>query len=305
MSEPTFSDTIRTHYETYVDNEDARLRGGTGRLELARVQEIVRRNLPQRLLRVLDVGGATGVHAEWLLADGHTVHLVDPVAVQVERAPARLGGTAGFSSGVGDVRALPVADASFDVVLMFGPLYHLPEPEDRATAWHDGARRLPPGRRPVLGLRQVVQRPEHQDDVEGRVSDRKGPDVAHPGGEATGPAEPRGRALHLDRHRVHQVHRVPVRQQPLRVHAGRAPDVQDAERALGEVPAHDLLHPGQLEPTHAGTQAGVLVVDVGLVVGADRVAERWLGHVGTVGGRPSACLPHSLRHLPVATARRG
>jgi len=145
MSEPTFSDTIRTHYETYIDNEDARLRAGMGRLELARVQEIVRRNLPQRPLRVLDVGGATGVHAEWLLADGHTVHLVDPVAVQVERAAARLGGTGGFTSGVGDVRALPVADASFDVVLMFGPLYHLPEPEDRATAWREAARAVVPG----------------------------------------------------------------------------------------------------------------------------------------------------------------
>ena len=145
MSEPTFSDTIRTHYETYIDNEDARLRGGTGRLELARVQEIVRRNLPQRPLRVLDVGGATGVHAEWLLADGHTVHLVDPVAVQVERAAARLGGTASFTSEVGDVRALPVADASFDVILMFGPLYHLPEPEDRATAWREAARAVVPG----------------------------------------------------------------------------------------------------------------------------------------------------------------
>src|SRR5665647_2632792 len=145
VSEPTFSDTIRTHYETYVDNEDARLRGGTGRLELARVQEIVRRNLPQRLLRVLDVGGATGVHAEWLLADGHTVHLVDPVAVQVERAAARHGGTGGISPGGGDVRALPDADAAFDVVLMFGPLYHLPEPEVRATAWREAARAVVPG----------------------------------------------------------------------------------------------------------------------------------------------------------------
>lgn len=155
MSEPTFSDTIRTHYETYVDNEDARLRGGMGRLELARVQEIVRRNLPQRPLRVLDVGGATGVHAEWLLADGHTVHLVDPVAVQVERAAARLGGTGSFTSGVGDVRALPVADASFDVVLMFGPLYHLPEPEDRATAWREAARAVVPG---GLVMAQAISR---------------------------------------------------------------------------------------------------------------------------------------------------
>ena len=36
--------------------------------------------------RVVDVGGATGVHAEWLLADGHTVHLVDLLPGHVARA---------------------------------------------------------------------------------------------------------------------------------------------------------------------------------------------------------------------------
>lgn len=135
---------IAHHYESEID-EDARLRAGLGRLELERVQEIVRRALPAGPARVLDVGGATGVHAEWLLADGHEVHLVDLLPSHVERAQERLGGTAGFSATVGDARALPVADGAFDVVLLLGPLYHLQEAADRVAAWREAVRTVRPG----------------------------------------------------------------------------------------------------------------------------------------------------------------
>lgn len=144
-------DDVREHYEAHVDDEDGRLRSGLGRLELARVQEIVRRHLPPGPKRVLDVGGATGVHAEWLLADGHTVHLVDPVGAQVAVATGRLAGTGRFTATVGDARALPVDDASADVVLLLGPLYHLLEQADRVTAWREAARAVVPGG-VVLGM---------------------------------------------------------------------------------------------------------------------------------------------------------
>src|SRR6187549_2801369 len=114
---------IHHHYDTAYD-EDTRLRVGLGRLELARVQDIVHRHLPPAA-RVLDVGGATGVHAEWLLDDGHTVHLVDLMPTHVARAEARLGEHARFTATVGDARTLPVRDASVDAVLLLGPLYHL------------------------------------------------------------------------------------------------------------------------------------------------------------------------------------
>src|SRR5665647_3314419 len=92
MTEPSLPDEILDHYANRKD-EDARLRGGQGRLEFARVQENVRRNLPEGPQRILDVGVATGVHAEWLLADGHQVHLIDPVPSHVARATESLGRT--------------------------------------------------------------------------------------------------------------------------------------------------------------------------------------------------------------------
>ncbi|KQY46420.1 bifunctional 2-polyprenyl-6-hydroxyphenol methylase/3-demethylubiquinol 3-O-methyltransferase UbiG [Cellulomonas sp. Root137] len=134
---------IHEHYETAYD-EDQRLRQGLGRLELARVQEIVRRHL-RPSSRVLDVGGATGVHAEWLLADGHTVRLVDLLPGHVARAGENLGWHDRFTASVGDARALDLPDASADAVLLLGPLYHLTERADRLAAWREARRVVVPG----------------------------------------------------------------------------------------------------------------------------------------------------------------
>jgi SAM-dependent methyltransferase len=139
MSETGVPDDILDHYERRVD-EDERLRRGLGELELVRTQEVIRRHLPAGSLRILDVGGASGIHAEWLLDDGHQVHLVDPVPGHVEQALERLGDRDGFSAAVGDARHLDAETRSFDAVLLLGPLYHLTDPGDRVSAWCEARR---------------------------------------------------------------------------------------------------------------------------------------------------------------------
>jgi ubiquinone/menaquinone biosynthesis C-methylase UbiE len=131
---------IHEFYRDRYVEDDRLIRSGHGRLEFVRTQELLRRWLPPAS-DVLDVGGATGVHARWLAADGHRVTLVDPVVEQVEQA-ATVGT---FSAEVGDARQLRQADASVDVTLLLGPLYHLVEAADRAQALSEALRVTRPG----------------------------------------------------------------------------------------------------------------------------------------------------------------
>jgi SAM-dependent methyltransferase len=62
----------------------------------------------------------------------------------VAKANADLG-ELGVVAELGDARKLPGADGSFDVALMFGPLYHLTERADRITALREAGRVVRPG----------------------------------------------------------------------------------------------------------------------------------------------------------------
>ncbi|MEU9328762.1 class I SAM-dependent methyltransferase [Streptomyces canus] len=139
---PRMREEILAYYAR--GQEDARLRPGgapSGRLEFWRTQDVLRRLLPPAPARVLDVGGGSGVHAEWLARDGYGVELVDPVPLHVEQA-SRLPGVA---AQLGDARELAAPDSSYDVVLLLGPLYHLPEQADRVRALAEACRVVRPG----------------------------------------------------------------------------------------------------------------------------------------------------------------
>jgi SAM-dependent methyltransferase len=135
MLRPPVPDIHAYYAEHFV--EDDRLQATAhGRLEYQRTRELLRRHLPPPPARVLDVGGATGVHARWLAADGYAVHVVDLVPEHVAVASALPGVTA----AVGDARRLAVPDAHADATLLLGPLYHLVHRADRVRALREAAR---------------------------------------------------------------------------------------------------------------------------------------------------------------------
>ncbi len=128
--------------------EENRLQRGSGRIECARTQEIVSRYLPPPPAVIFDIGGAAGVYSLWLAQLGHEVHLVDPMPLHIEqarRASARQPEAPIARCTIGDARRLDRADASVDVALLFGPLYHLTERHDRVTALREAARIVRPG----------------------------------------------------------------------------------------------------------------------------------------------------------------
>jgi ubiquinone/menaquinone biosynthesis C-methylase UbiE len=127
--------------------EESRLEQGAFQLEHLRTRELIERHAPPPPADVLDVGGAAGAYALWLAERGYTVHLLDAVPRLVEEARRRSAAAPrGLAScRVADARALPAASQSVSLVLLLGPLYHLVDAADRATALREAARVLRPG----------------------------------------------------------------------------------------------------------------------------------------------------------------
>jgi SAM-dependent methyltransferase len=135
---------IREHYGVGVERDRLTT---SGRLEAERTRDLLGRFLPPPPAVVLDVGGAEGAYALPLAAAGYEVHLVDPMPRHVDAARAASAAQPAplASAEVGDARAIPHADGSVDAVLLFGPLYHLVEAAERATALAEARRVLRPG----------------------------------------------------------------------------------------------------------------------------------------------------------------
>lgn len=136
MDQAGIDAAIQVYYGRQFD-ESVRLtsRSAQGALEFIRVQELIADRI-RPSSRILDIGGATGVHAAALAHAGHQVTLLDPVETQVVEAQ-RLGM---FAAQVGDARRLEFGDNTFDAALLFGPLYHLHSAEDRRACLQEAAR---------------------------------------------------------------------------------------------------------------------------------------------------------------------
>jgi len=136
MNQTDVDARIQDYYsQQFAEAERLTVRSAQGRLEFERVQELIAGRIRPHS-RILDVGGATGVHAAPLAGQGHDVVLIDPVPAHVQEAKRH--GT--FDAYVGDARDLQFEDDSFDVALLFGPLYHLAERRDRLSSLGEAAR---------------------------------------------------------------------------------------------------------------------------------------------------------------------
>ncbi len=127
--------------------EKNRLDNETCSLEQVRTKDILGRSLPKQGV-IIDVGGAAGVYALWLAQRGYLVHLVDLMPLHVQQAQQASAEQPDFplaSVRLGDARKLDFGDNSADVVLLFGPLYHLTERSDRLQALKEAYRILKPG----------------------------------------------------------------------------------------------------------------------------------------------------------------
>jgi len=103
-------------------------------LERVRTQEIISRYLKNGV-KIIDIGGATGVYSLWLAEQGYDVTLYDLTPKHIDIAQKKAESMrVSLDCVCGDVRKMPFNGESYDVALNMGPLYHLQEKADRLAA---------------------------------------------------------------------------------------------------------------------------------------------------------------------------
>ncbi len=133
---------VREFYDHIVDYEFIRLDNYI--LEHAAVRHFLSRYLPPPPLKILDIGGGPGRYALMLAQSNYEVTLVDLAPANVAWANEQFAQhKIQAHAELGDARDLSrYQDATFDAVLMLGPLYHLSKREDRLRAIAEAGRVL-------------------------------------------------------------------------------------------------------------------------------------------------------------------
>jgi len=138
-------DPITAHYGLGFER-DRLFRGGAPRLELTRTLELLDRFLPSAPARLIDVGGGPGAYAAVWAHEGYDVRLYDVLELHVQQARLAADAQAehSFTAQVADARSIPEPDGSADAVVLLGPLYHLTDRAQRASALLEARRILKP-----------------------------------------------------------------------------------------------------------------------------------------------------------------
>jgi len=144
MKNQQLDPSLEKHYS--LGKERERLQAAI--FEKERTLRILKKEMPSPPALILDVGGAYGVYAFPLAGKGYKVHLIDPIPIHIEQAKEygkNFPEVELANISLGDARNIEKSNDSVDVVLFFGPLYHLIEKEDRLKALNEAYRVLKPG----------------------------------------------------------------------------------------------------------------------------------------------------------------
>jgi len=137
---------VQAHYRTDPDREWQRM--DHHRTEFAVTLRALDAHLPPAPARILDCGGGPGRYAIALTQRGYDVVLFDLSPELLALAEAKAGEVGVELGGYEQGTATDLSrfgDATFDGVLLMGPLYHLLDERDRRQALSEACRVTKPG----------------------------------------------------------------------------------------------------------------------------------------------------------------
>jgi len=140
-------DKVKNYYKNF-DEKNRLQNDNSGKLEYDMTMKILEKNLPDNGI-ILDLGGGAGVYSFPLANKGYKVYLSDlseDLIAQAKSQKHEENTTNLISCDVVNATDLSIYnDNQFDVVLLFGPLYHLLEESEREQCISEINRVLKPG----------------------------------------------------------------------------------------------------------------------------------------------------------------
>ena len=126
-------DRVREYYKKF-DEDNRLINDNSGKLEYEMTMKSLNKYLPKNGV-ILDLGGATGVYTFPLAQKGYQIYLADLSPDLIEKAKEKAS-----KAGLNNIISCDVVNAidlsryeneKFDAVLLFGPLYHLLDKNER------------------------------------------------------------------------------------------------------------------------------------------------------------------------------
>lgn len=140
----TIDKDVLASYNTGI--EKGRLHRGLGLIEFERTKEILIEMLPPPPAVIYDIGGGYGEYSFYLKSLGYEVYLYDIAEKNIEMA-IEMGNVTNLNLDhmeVADARSISRPDNSADAILLFGPLYHIVNYDERMLCLEECYRLLKP-----------------------------------------------------------------------------------------------------------------------------------------------------------------
>ena len=143
--EPTDALGFLTRFYSTRCNEDARLSSRHGQVEYLTTMRYIERYL-QPGMRILEIGAGTGRYSLTLARMGYNVTAIELIQHNIDIFKKKLRPEDKVDLRQGNALDLSrLEDNSFDMTLLFGPMYHLYTKEDQARALSEALRVTKPG----------------------------------------------------------------------------------------------------------------------------------------------------------------
>lgn len=136
---------LEDYYATH--DEDSRFLSRHGQVEYLTTFKYIRaclQDIPNP--KILEVGAGTGRYSVTLAKEGYHVTAVDLIEHNLNLLKSKLDGTEALTAIQGNALDLSMlSDASFDLTMLLGPMYHLYIKEDKLRALGEAVRVTKPG----------------------------------------------------------------------------------------------------------------------------------------------------------------